>query len=179
MKFIRLNENTSSFIIGIKRVYIGDPEQFLRNIREKFPSLTVQALDANFVAGFEHIKLILHQSWIAFKRGISYSKKLDLELIVRVACDSQINRALTTVGLKSGTMDLVLIAIGNQKHLKSYAEAITSLGEISDNVLKLTPKKETYLMKHHDISNNLFKATIAIKNKLAMILSEKANLLRF
>ncbi|MCP8304016.1 MAG: hypothetical protein H3Z50_00865 [archaeon] len=178
MKFIRLNDRTSSLILGMKGVHVDDPKEFIGKLREEFPSLTVQALDADFVAGFEHLKSILQQSWIAFNRGISYSKKLDLELIVRVACDSQINRALKTVGLRSETMDLALVAIGDQKNLKSFAEAMMGLGEISDSVLKLTPKKETFLMRHHGISPNLVKATVADKNRLAMILSEKANLLR-
>ncbi|MCP8310341.1 MAG: hypothetical protein L6M37_01850 [Candidatus Methylarchaceae archaeon HK02M1] len=178
MKFIKLDDRTSSLILGIKGVYIANPKEFLGKLREKFSSLHVQALDANFVAGFEHLKSILQQSWMAFNRGISYSKKLDLELIVRVVCDSQINRALKTVGLRSGTMDLVLVAIGDLKNLRFFAEAIMDLGEISDSVLKLTPKKEAFLIKYHCISLNLVKATVADKNRLAMILSEKANLLR-
>jgi len=178
LKFIRLSNSTSSFIVGLKQVYVRDPQQFLGKLREKFPSLTVQALDANFVAGFKHLKLILYQSWVAFNRGIPYLKKLDLELIVRVACDSQINRALKAVGLKSGTIDLALVAIGDQKNLKSFVEDIMNLGEISASVLKMIPKKKTFLMNHHDISSNLIQATVADKNKLALILSEKANLLR-
>lgn len=178
LRYIRLDDKTSSIILGVKGVIIDDPEQFLRNLRDKFPNLIIQALDANFVAGFEHLKMILQQSWMAFNRGISYTKKLDLELIVRLACDSQITRALKTLGLKSGKMNIALIAIGELKHLKLFNEAIKDLEEISDDVIKLNHKKKKFLIKHHSISDELIKATIADRNKLAAILSEKANLLR-
>ena len=178
MKLIRLDNDASSLIIGIKKIYIENPRSFLEKLRERFPSLTIQALDANFIAGYEHLKSILYQSWTAFKRDISYSKKLDLELIVRMACDSQINRALKIVGLKSGIMNLAIVAMGDQRNLKLFAEDIKSLGEISESVLKLTPKKENFLIEHHDLSSKLLQSTISYKNKLAAILSEKANLLR-
>ncbi|MCP8312836.1 MAG: hypothetical protein H3Z53_00460 [archaeon] len=178
MHYVRLGDKTLSMILGMKGVVIEDPEQFLRRLKDKFPNLIIQALDANFVAGFEHLKMILQQSWMAFNRGISYTKKLDLEILVRLACDSQIARALKTLGLKSGKMDIALIAIGELKYLKPFTQFIKDFGEISDNVIKLNPEKEKFLIKHHNISDELIKATIADRNKLAAILSEKANLLR-
>lgn len=178
LHYIRLGDKNLSTILGMKGVIVENPEQFLRNLREKFPNIVIQALDANFVAGFGHLKMILQQSWMAFEREISYTKKLDLELIVRLACDSQITRALKTLGLKSGRMDIALIAIGELKHLKLFNETIKDLGEISDDAVRLNPEKERFLIKHHNISDELIKATIVDKNKLAAILSEKANLLR-
>jgi len=177
LRLIKLSDNISSLIIGIKRVRIEDPKQFLKGLKDKQPSLTVQALDARFVAGFEHLKMVLQQSWMAFDREASYSEKLDLEIIVRVACDSQITRALRTVGLKSEVMDIALVVIGEPRTLKLFAEVIKGL-EISDDVIKLNPEKESFLIKHHNISNKFVEATIADKNKLAMILAERANLLR-
>jgi tRNA threonylcarbamoyladenosine modification (KEOPS) complex Cgi121 subunit len=178
LRYIRLSDKTSSIVLGMKGVIVENPEQFLRNLRDKFPNLTIQALDANFVSGFEHLKMILQQSWTAFNRGISYTKKLDLELIVRLACDSQIARALKTLGLKSGKMDIALISIGDLKNLKLFTQFVKDLGEFSDDVIKLNPSKERFLTKHHNISDRLIKATILDKDKLAAILSEKANLLR-
>lgn len=178
LHFVKLDNKILSLILGAKEVVIDDPNRFLRNLRDNFPNLTIQALDAKFVAGYEHLKMIIRQSWVAFNRGVSYTKKLDLELIVRVACDPQIERALKTIGLKSGKMSIALIAIGELEYLKIFAEAIKDLGEISDDVIKLNPDKKRFLIKHHNISDELIKATIIDKNKLAMILSEKANLLR-
>ncbi|NWG08951.1 MAG: hypothetical protein HXX80_01345 [Nitrososphaerales archaeon] len=163
--------------MGIRGVRIEGPEQFLKGLKDKHPSLTVQALNARFVAGFEHLEMVLQQSWMAFDRETSYSKKLDLEIIVRVACDSQIARALRTVGLKSKAMDIALVAIGEPRALEFFSEAIKGLGEISDDVIELNPKKESFLIKHHKIANELIGATIA-DNKLAVILAERANLLR-
>ncbi|MEM3383523.1 MAG: KEOPS complex subunit Cgi121 [Nitrososphaerales archaeon] len=178
MRYIKLNNKISSIILGIKGVIIDDPKDFLRVLREKYPKLVIQALDANFVAGYEHLKMILQQSWVAFNRGVSYAKKLDLEIIIRIACDFQIERALKTIGLRSGKMDIALIAIGEIKDLRLFAENIKDLGEISDDVINLSHEKKKFLIKHHNISNELIKATIADKNKLAMILSERANLLK-
>ncbi len=178
LRFIKLDDKTESLILGIKEVVINDPNEFLRNLRDKFSNLVIQALDANFIAGYEHLKMILQQSWMAFNRKVSYTKKLDLEIIVRMACDSQIERALKTLGLKSGKMDIALIVIGETRNLRLFAENIKNLGEISDDVIKLNHKKKKFLIKHYSISNELIKATIADKNKLAMILSERANLLR-
>jgi tRNA threonylcarbamoyladenosine modification (KEOPS) complex Cgi121 subunit len=178
LHYIKLDNKTSSIILGIKGVMIDNPQQFLRNLRDNFPNLIIQTLDTNFVAGFEHLKMILQQSWMAFNRGVSYTKKLDLELIVRTACDSQIERALKTIGLKPGKMNIALVAIGEIKNLKLFIKSIKNLGEVSDDAIKLNPEKKKFLIKHHSISDELIKATIFDRNKLAAILSEKANLLR-
>ena len=173
---IRLDRKNSALLVGFKDIIINNPEDFLNRIKSSFDSLTIQVIDANFIAGFKHLKMIIQQSWTAFKLGVAYNKKMDMELISRISCDSQISRSLRTVGMKKGKIDLVIISIGDRNNLLSFMNFIKKLGPISKKPLQLNAHKRDFLMRHHGVSNEQIKAT-TLNNKLAVILAEKANLL--
>lgn len=155
-----------------------DPEEFRGKLRSGFHEIMIQALDAKFVAGSEHLEMVVRQSWIATLRNASYAKKMDVDLALRVACDLQIARALRAVGLRRGTMDLAVIAIGDRDRLEPFFKFVRRIGEVSDEVLRLSPKKRRFLMQFHSLSEEAIKATLERRGKLAALLAERAALLR-
>jgi tRNA threonylcarbamoyladenosine modification (KEOPS) complex Cgi121 subunit len=173
---IRLDRENSALLVGFNDIIINNPEEFLNGIKSRFNSLTIQVINANFIAGFKHLKMIIQQSWTAFRLGVAYNKKIEMEIISRISCDSQISRSLKTVGMKKGKIDLVIIAIGDRKSLISFMNFIKKLGPISKMPFQLNANKRDFLMRHHGLSNEQIKAT-TLNNKLAIILAEKANLL--
>ena len=49
----------------------------------------VQAVNAQFVADLDHLWRAVRQAWMANKRRISRAK-FDIEILLRVACDSRV-----------------------------------------------------------------------------------------
>ncbi|MCX8192016.1 MAG: KEOPS complex subunit Cgi121, partial [Nitrososphaerales archaeon] len=117
---VELEDDTIGLFIGIKGVKIHEPREFIKMLRESLPDLLLQVVDARFVAGQKHLELIIKQSFEAWKRGITYTDRRDMDLIVRLACDLQIKDALEKIGIKSGVMDVVLIGIGKRDSIDRF-----------------------------------------------------------
>ena len=168
-----LDGDTKLLLLAVRGVKVDDPKSFITNLRKEVPASFLQAIDARFVAGREHTKLIVQQSWTASKRRVLIVK-FDLDILLRLACDSRIENALETVGLRSGTMDVVFIAVGHQDTLNRLSIHLATLGKVSDSLLRLTSSKEKFLKKHHNISDLNLRSTVLKGDALPYILADKA-----
>jgi len=168
-----LDCDTKLLLLAVHGVKVDDPKSFVKSLRREVPGVVLQAVDARFVAGREHAKLIAQQSWTASKRGV-LSVKFDLDIVLRLACDSRIENALETVGLRSGVMDVVFIAVGHPDDINRLLIHLGTLGEVRDSLLRLTGSKESFLKKHHKITDLCLRSTVLKGDALPYILSEKA-----
>ena len=149
----------------------------LEMIRNTFPKLVVQGIDPIYVAGLKHLELIVKQSWTALKRDILYADKAEFDIMARLACDSQISRALDRIGLKSNTTEIAVIAMGDKASVERLSSEFHKYGEMDDKPINFTPEKLNFLLKFHKISKELLGASV-LKNELfAYTLAEKAALL--
>ena len=178
MHLIKLEGAIGAAFIGLRSVHVDDPARFIEELKARFPHLLLQAVDARYVAGVCHLNLIVQQAWEAKKRNLLYASRFELDLIIRIACDIQISRALRKVGLKPGFQDIVIIAVGDLQEISSLSTSITALGEPSDSVMNLTYEKEKMLVKDHDVGRDLLNSILYRRNRLSWVLAEKAALLR-
>jgi len=169
-------DNKHVILAGIKKLRITDPDGFIRSIRAINSRVAVQAIDANFAAGKEHIISILQQSLQAKKRGTMLSKRIEIDILLRLACTNQISKALDEIGLKEGISDVLIIVMGKIPDLKVVRNCLAKNYKLNSNVLKLSAKKTKLLSLHHKINREEITACIKDK-KLANILAERANLL--
>jgi len=163
-------------LVGIKKVRITDTDEFIRSIRAINNRVAMQAIDANFAAGKEHALSILQQSLQAKKKGTMLSKRIEIDILLRLSCTNQISKALDDTGLKDGINNVLIIAIGKISDLKVVQKHLAKNYKLSSNVLKLSEKKTRLLSSHHKIGREEINACIN-DNKLASILAERANLL--
>lgn len=177
MVLLRLDSRTWSLCLGLREVRVERPEAWLSELRREHPSLIVQAVSAQCVAGKKHAERILKQAWEAKKRGLLYAERFELDILLRFACNLQIREALEAVGLKPGVQDVLLIAIGGKKHLEHLAQASTGLGTPSDRVLELTEGKAEHLRRRHRIPERMLDSTLVQEDHLAHVLAERAALL--
>lgn len=177
LRLFSLSEQVSCTAIGLEGVEIEDPKTFLGQFEEKFPTLIIQAIDARFIAGFTHAQMIMQQSWESSRRGLSYARKPTLDLLLRLALSNQIAEALTKVGLRKGTVDLAILAIGSPSEVKNLYEYSGKLGKISDKVILLSKRKDKFLRELHDISTKASDSTTIGVDPLAYLLAERAALL--
>lgn len=175
MKTVRI-AGKNVLLAGIQNLYIRNVTEFMERLRSVNKNIAIQAVNADLVAGFEHVLGILHQSMEARKRNILLSKRIEVDILLRLACTDQIEKALDNIGLREGKNNVLIIAIGNLNNLKELRKYLLENCSINDNILAPSGRKLENISKLHGISKTEL-AMINDKNKLASILVEHASLL--
>ena len=163
-------------LAGISKLRIRDTDVFIKNIRTINSRVAVQAIEASFAAGKEHVLSILQQSLQAKKRGTMLSSRIEIDILMRLACTNQISKALDDIGLKDGVNNVLIIALGKIADLKVVEKHLRKNYNLSSSILALSGRKMRVLSSHHKVGKQELNACID-ESKLASILAERANIL--
>ena len=176
MKIIKIADE--HFLLScIRDLEICDVESTLDRLRSINKHVVIQAVNAVFIAGIEHVIGILQQSVRAKKHGILLSKKIEIDILLRLACTNQIDKALTNIGLRDGTNSILVIAVGRINCLKMIRKYIIANYDIDDNILVQSKSRLKFISKVHSIGNTELDTLVYDGNKLACLLVEHASLL--
>ncbi|MDI6645094.1 MAG: KEOPS complex subunit Cgi121 [Methanobacteriaceae archaeon] len=127
-------------IAGFK-AYVND----LENLLEKTIQLsdeyvldpshrhTLQLLNADAIAGYDHILNAAKHALNAFQRGENVANDLGLEICLRASLQRQISKAITIMGLKEGDMNICAISINCNNKIMDHLEQF--LGNRDDTVI--------------------------------------------
>ncbi len=131
---------------------IDNVEDFLQKLKkisiEK--NLTLQAFDADKIAGEEHIRFAVEKAINSFRTGTAIANDLSKEIMLYAAGTRQINRAVK-LGIHKGENNIVLVAVGNAK--------LSGFNEIRPApVLAYNQSKKEALMKAFRITNEELEA---------------------
>lgn len=129
---------------------------------------TVQLLNADGIAGREHILHSTVHAIKAFERNENIAKDLGLEICVRASAQRQISKALSTLGLKEGEMNICAVAVDCSENIMD--ELGTILDKRNESVLE---PDETLLKDIYGISDEEIKTASSISN----VMIEKTTLL--
>ena len=118
-------------------VRISNVEEFLARMKAIAHTygVTIQALDAELLAGEEHIHSAVEKAMRAVKRKRSITSDLGLEILLYAAGKRQIERALE-MGVKEGErrVAIVMVGEGGEKDVEVVAEDVkrkTGIEEVS------------------------------------------------
>jgi len=127
------------------------------------PDCIIQLMDADSVAGTEHILHATVHAIKAFSRDENIAKDLGLEICVRTSGQRQISQALKMLGIKNGPMNICAVAVGCEKNimdslvdilgsrddavLEPDTNKLRSLYNITDTELETTPNISKILME--------------------------------
>ena len=103
IRFVIEGRNIEAFAVSA-----GAPN--LDELREKFPSVTIQAVSKKYILNKSHIQKILAISIRAKRRNIMLSKRLETDILMRFAGTRQISYAISRAGAGKG--DNIIIAMG-------------------------------------------------------------------
>jgi KEOPS complex subunit Cgi121 len=94
-------------------IAIGDSEKFLHRLKRisSEKNIVIQALDADKLAGEEHIRFAVEKAINSFKNGRNIAKDLAKEIMLYAAGTRQINRAMK-LGVHNGRNNIALVAVG-------------------------------------------------------------------
>jgi KEOPS complex subunit Cgi121 len=95
-------------------IFIKDIEILLTKIKEisKGKDTVILALDADKLAGKEHLMFAIEKAMKSFKTGRNIATDLGKEIMLYAAGTRQINRAMI-VGVHNGNNNIALVAIGD------------------------------------------------------------------
>lgn len=141
-----------------------EPKDFLDDLRSKFPKLAIQIIADDAVYDQEHLEWVARQGWLAKERGVMLAKKVELDILMRVACASQISEALRVAGARTKTF--IVLAIGNEGELEKLGVSVRGLCELIE-----FSEGNKRVLQRFGITSEHVKA--AGKDKIAMMLAEK------
>ncbi|MFQ5940217.1 MAG: KEOPS complex subunit Cgi121 [Nitrososphaerales archaeon] len=164
-------------LAGISNLRIRDVTALMSKLRSVNKRVAIQAVNANFVASMQHVLGVLYQSIEAKKRGTLLSKGIEVDILLRLACTDQIDKALTYVGLRNGLNNVLVIAVGGLCYLKIVRKYILANYCIDDNILVSSTRRQKMISLYHCITKTELGALVNNSNKLAGVLVEHASLL--
>ena len=71
----------------------------------------IQLMDADAIAGKEHLQHGVIHAINAFKRGENLAKDLGIEILIRTSAQRHISKAFDILGLKEGKMNIAVVMI--------------------------------------------------------------------
>ena len=106
-------------------VFIDNVEDFLGKLKKisNEQNITIQALDADKLAGGEHVRFAMQKAVNAFMGGTNIANDLAKEILLYASGTRQISKAMK-LGIHKGQNNIVLVAIGENPDLSSFDEII-------------------------------------------------------
>ena len=118
----------------------------------------IQLMNADAIAGKEHLMHGTIHAINAFKRGENLAKDLGIEILIRTSAQRQISKAFDILGLKEGEMNIAVVLIDCPDYfvdeLSSYFVRNDAVLEADESILKdlyKIPEKELKNMHISDV----------------------------
>lgn len=123
------------------KVFIDDTEKFLQKLKKisKEKNITIQALDADKLAGEEHLRFAVEKAINSFKTGRNIANDLAKEIMLYASGTRQINKAMR-LGVHKEKNNIALVAVGEAPDLSSFNEVAP------ESVLQYNDSKKNTLM---------------------------------
>lgn len=171
------------------KVSISNTDDFLsllKNIAHKY-AVTIQAMDAELIAGEEHIKSAVRKAIRAVERKRGITSDLSMEILLYAAGKRQIERALA-MGVSEGEKEVAIVivdadvGVGGAKDLSGATEEVKMRTGIEEeqiqeleSELEYDENKKDRVKKFFNITEDEIKAVG--EKKLKMLVLERVALL--
>jgi tRNA threonylcarbamoyladenosine modification (KEOPS) complex Cgi121 subunit len=151
-------DKTFYSIVGFKKIKVNNIGKCLEDLRNVFPGVSIQALDANIVYGREHIDKVLKITLESIKRKLTFANKDEIDLLLRLSYTDQISLALKYGGLKNGSPGCFIFFSEDKTKLAKAKSYIENLFPDRDNsaINASTIKRKMISERIGISSNNLF-----------------------
>lgn len=151
----------ASVLKNPRRSFLADPVKILDALRAANRGAVIQAFDAKCVASVRQIHAAAVAAHLAFKAGTNISKKMEMELLLRLAADTQIGRALDRLGVRADTEEVGLCVLADDRAsaariAEELARAVGGV-EVDDDYLmrgeRLAKAAEFYSIEEAEIES--------------------------
>ncbi len=164
------NEEFNIEIGGFESTII-DSKRIIRDLNKFNNNCIVQLMDANGIAGKEHVIHAIIHAIKSFNRNENISKDLGLEVCVRTSGQRQISKAIKMIGISNGKINVCTVAINCENNIMEVLENV--LGERNDKVLEANDDKLKEIYNISDIeSETAGNLTKLLMEKTALLILE-------
>jgi tRNA threonylcarbamoyladenosine modification (KEOPS) complex Cgi121 subunit len=159
-------------IISTDTLHVTDIGTTIESFRKMFPEVMIQGINPKYIFGkghiFEVVKIIIESN----KRKIKIAKRLEMELLLRLICSNQVDKAINIGGIKNNGSGCFIL-LSEKKHL--IADSTQYLRKIfgSQNTTLLNATREKML---HMCRRMKFRHCNFSNKEFLKILTEKAAL---
>lgn len=159
-------------IISTDTLHVTDIGTTIESFRKMFPEVMIQGINPKYIFGkghiFEIIKIILESN----KRKIKIAKRLEMELLLRLICSNQVDKAINIGGIKNNGAGCFIL-LSENKHLivDSIRYLRKMFGRQNASLLNATREKMLHMCKRMKFRHSNFSNKEFLK-----ILTEKAAL---
>ena len=90
-----------------RRTVLADPDAVLERVRElSGGDSVVQLFDADPIISLRQIHAAVAAAYLAFRAGTNIARRVEIEVLLRLAADTQIGRALRRIGVREDSREL-------------------------------------------------------------------------
>ena len=107
----------------------------------------IQLLNADAVAGENHITHGVNQAFLAYERGENLAKDIGVEVVLRCSAQRQISKAFKILGLHEGKMNLCAVLI----NCDDYTDELSYIFTFDESVLMPDEDKLKKIYKIDDL----------------------------
>jgi KEOPS complex subunit Cgi121 len=167
---------TGLMIVG-GRVDIKDVRVFIGKLAAigKECNVTVQAVNADYVAGPGHIEFAANKAVEAFRQKANLARDPGMETMLYLRGRRQIEKALE-LGVRAGHNAVAIVIIGDDPGC-AVDKVRAVLDVVDDSVVGYDHKKDPALMKMYDITPA--EVEIVGRERIPMLVRERSALLEF
>ena len=163
---------------GFKMTSVGDPRTLVKSVGDAVSPQLAQIVDADRVAGKDHLYMAAVNAARSTKTGLAVSKNMTVEALLYASAQDQITKALVKMGVNADTKEIALMVFAHSKKeaKEAYAKAAKRLGTEDDSVLEIDAEKVKVLREEYDIGDEEIEAAGG-SSALSGLIVERGSLL--
>jgi KEOPS complex subunit Cgi121 len=135
-------------------ISVDDTQRFLDAVNKVSADsgAIIQAINAETIAGREHVDYAVKKAIKSFENGKNIAKDLGLEVLLYVSARRHIQKALA-MGIREGAMDVLFVVIGEELQAKKALATLSAMIKVRPEVIDYTESKRSRIMKVFDITD--------------------------
>ena len=151
-------------------LYVTDIGNAIESFRKMFPEVMIQGINPKHVFGMGHIFEVIQIVLESNNRNIKIAKRLEMELLLRLICSNQVDKALDIGGIKNnGTGCFILLSENRRSMINSIKYLRKMFVKQNLSLLNATRDKMTDMCSRMELRCSNYSNEEFLK-----ILSEKA-----
>jgi len=159
-------------IICIECIGVSDIGITIATFRKLFPDVLIQGINPSFIYGKKHIFEVIKISLESNRRKIKIVKRLEMELLLRIVCCNQVDKAIDIGGIKkNGSACFVLLSEKKRPIVESTKYIRKMFVKQNNSLLRVTKEKMNNICERLEFPCDKFN-----RKEFLRILTEKATL---
>lgn len=156
-------------IISTDTLHVTDIGNTIESFRKMFPDVMIQGINPKFIFGIDHILEVIQIVLESNNRKINIAKRLEMEVLLRLICSNQVDKAIDIGGIKNNSSACFILLSENRRLMTDSIKYLKVFGIQNLSLLNGTTDKIAYICNKMGFRRGNYSKTEFLK-----ILTEKA-----